>query len=44
MKNNWQRKDKWTDLMWVGKQQEQIQEECFKNKAQDDTLWWNFSG
>jgi len=38
----------WTDLMWVGKQQEQIhiQEECFKNKektlAQDDQLRWKF--
>jgi hypothetical protein len=41
MKNSWQRKDKWT-----GKQQEHIQEECFKNKAktlaQDDPLWWKF--
>jgi len=40
MKNSWQRKDKWTDLMWVGKQQERIQEERFKDKvkilAQDD--------
>jgi len=32
--------------MWVGKQQEQIQKDCFKNKAktlaQDDPLWWKF--
>jgi hypothetical protein len=46
MKNSWQRKDKWTDPMWVGKQQEQIHKECFKNKpktlAQDDPLWWKF--
>jgi hypothetical protein len=48
MKNSWQRKDKWTDLTWVGKEQEQIhiQKERFKNKektlAQDDPLWWKF--
>lgn len=46
MNNSWQRNDKWTDLMWVGKQQEQIQEVCFKNKgktlAQDDPMWWKF--
>lgn len=43
MKYSWKRKEKWTDLMWVGKQQEQIEGGCFKNKAktmaQDDTLW-----
>jgi len=42
MKNSWQRKNKWAELTWVRKQQEQIQEEYFKNKgktlAQDDPL------
>jgi hypothetical protein len=44
MKNSWQRKDEWTDLKWVGKQQEQIQEECFKDKARHrmTPLCWKF--